>query len=632
VTARAVNRRSLTPAQPPEQQSSEHSENECFRDIAETLPVVLAVANADLSQFLFVNRAYEALWGKTVESLYANPLSCVEAVHPEDQPALRKAIDGLVQGRPVEGVECRLPQPDGSMRWVLCRGRPVRNGSGQIVRLVGISEDITEQKRVENSLRESEDRYRDLVEHSSDLLCTHDLQGNLLSVNEAPLKILGYTREELFSKPLRGFVTEEAKPLCDLYLKQIQKTGFAKGLLPVVTKTGDVRLWEYSNSLRQEGVSSPIVRGLAHDVTEQKRMETALRKSEEKFSKAFHASPVDMIITSLDTGQILDANERVARSTGLTREQLIGRSSVELGMWFDPADRAAIVEEMLQNGRVTKREKAFRSPSGKTVFRLFSAEPIRLNDLPCMLVISEDVTERKKAEQDVRQLSSRLLRLHDQEHRNIARELHDSTGQDLVALSALLVQLQDEIPSTRRKSHKIVSQALAVAERCIRDVRTLSYVLYPPMLEETGLRDAISHYVKTYSRRTSIEVALEISPRFGRLSRDVELALFRVAQESLTNIQRHSGSYVAKVCLKRTPAMVCLEVSDKGRGISGFDPKCPETHLLGCGGVGLYSMAERLKQVGGKFEMESSSSGTTIRGVIPIHEKETGNDTHTSCR
>jgi len=110
-------------------------------------------------------------------------------------------------------------------------------------------------------------RYKDLVEHLSDLICTHDLQGILLSVNEAPLQILGYTREEMLNRPLRDFVTEEAKAKCDEYLLQVQRDGIASGVLPVLTKSGKVRLWEYNNSVRSASVSSPIVRGLAHDVT-----------------------------------------------------------------------------------------------------------------------------------------------------------------------------------------------------------------------------------------------------------------------------------------------------------------------------------------------------------------------------
>ncbi len=167
------------------------------------------------------------------------------------------------------------------------------DGDGKVSGFVALTEDITDRKRAEDALRESEDRYRDLVENSSDLICTHDAQGILLSVNETPLRILGYSRGELLNKPLRDFVTPETRPLCDAYLAQVQRDGFAKGLLPVVAKNGEVRLWEYNNSLRKEGVSSPVVRGIAHDVTEQKRAEAALRRSEEKFSKAFRSSPVE---------------------------------------------------------------------------------------------------------------------------------------------------------------------------------------------------------------------------------------------------------------------------------------------------------------------------------------------------
>jgi PAS domain S-box-containing protein len=617
-TARKI--RAPLPGVEGNRQGSELSTLEYFRDIANNLPVVLAVATADLSKFLFVNRAYEEVWGRAVESLYADSMSFLNAVHPEDQGPLREGLQGLIRGEPIREMECRLIRDDGTTSCVLCRGFPVRDADGHVVRLVGTAQDITQLKSVENAVRESEDRYRDLVEHSNDLLCTHDLQGNILSVNEAPLKILGYAREDLLGKPLRDFVIPEAQALCDLYLAQIQKDGFAKGLLPVQTKSGEVRLWEYNNSLREEGVSSPIVRGLAHDVTDQKNVEAALRKSEEKFSKAFRASPVEMVITTLESDRLIDFNESFEKSTGMSREALLGRTTLELGMWTSATERAAVVEDIRRDGRVLKREIQVHMRPGETSFKLFSAEPIRLGGEQCLIVVSEDITERKKAEQDVQRLSSRLLRLHDKERRNIARDLHDSTGQDLTGLSALLIQIQDQIPASNRKARKTVSQALAVAEHCIRDVRTLSYVLHPAMLEETGLKDAISYYIKGYTKRTRIKVDLEISPHFGRLNRDVELALFRVVQESLTNIHRHSGSGLAKVRLKRLPGTVSLEISDQGQGIPGLEGKVTPRHLMSHG-VGLFSMAERIKQVGGHFEVDSSSSGTTVRGVIPINEE-----------
>lgn len=597
--------------------ASELQDSKHFREIADTLPVVLALASADLTKFLFVNRAYETIWGRTVQSLYANSLSFVEPIHPEDQPRLREGLAGLIAGRPIDGLECRLMQPDRSIRWVWCRGFPVLDAQGRIVHLVGTAQDISEMKRAEMSLRESEDRYRDLVEHSNDLICTHDLAGNILSVNETPLKILGYSREEMLQKPLRDFVAKEAKPLCDLYLEEIAKKGVATGLLPVLTKRGEVRLWEYHNSVRQAGVRSPIVRGVAHDVTEQKRAEAALRKSEEKFSKAFRASPVEMFISTLESGRLLDVNESFEKSPGVSRDQLIGRTKLELGIWQSAEQRAAVVEEIKANGRIRKREMQVRMPSGETVFRLFSAEMIWLNGIQCLLVVSEDITERKRAEEAVRHLTSKLLRLHDEERRNIARDLHDSTGQDLAGLSTLLMQTRDDIPRSNRKARKAIAKALAVTELCIREVRTLSYVLHPPMLEETGLKDALSHYIKEYQKRTGIDVSVEISPDFGRLNREVELALFRVAQESLTNIHRHSGSEKARIRLEHNSDTVCLEVRDWGGGIPALQSNQGAQDLL-ASGVGLSSMAERLTQAGGRLEVDSDSSGTTVRGIVPL--------------
>jgi signal transduction histidine kinase len=230
-----------------------------------------------------------------------------------------------------------------------------------------------------------------------------------------------------------------------------------------------------------------------------------------------------------------------------------------------------------------------------------------------------DIEDRKQAEEQLRRLSGQILRLQDEERRRIARELHDSTGQNLVALATSLSQLHASVPSSGRKLRKLASQCQALADQCIREVRTLSYLLHPPMLDEAGLEDAIRHYADGFAERTGIKVELEISPRFERMTPDVEVALFRVVQESLTNIQRHSGSLQAKIRIERDAGKITLEISDKGSGISGNLRRRNGKLSFGLG-VGIPSMHERVKLIGGQLDIESSSSGTMVRVTIPVDD------------
>jgi signal transduction histidine kinase len=230
-----------------------------------------------------------------------------------------------------------------------------------------------------------------------------------------------------------------------------------------------------------------------------------------------------------------------------------------------------------------------------------------------------DITESVQAEEELRRLSGQLLRLQDEERRRIATDLHDSTGQDLVALATTLSQLQASIPSSSRKLRKLASECQALADRCVREVRTLSYLLHPPMLDEAGLEDAIFHYVDGFIGRTGIKVALVVSPHFGRITPDVEMALFRVVQESLTNIQRHSGSTQARIRIERHPGKTTLEISDKGSGIPGNLRRQNGKLSFGLG-VGIPSMQERVALIGGQLDIESSSGGTTVRVTIPADD------------
>jgi signal transduction histidine kinase len=232
-----------------------------------------------------------------------------------------------------------------------------------------------------------------------------------------------------------------------------------------------------------------------------------------------------------------------------------------------------------------------------------------------------DITDRKRAEEGLRRLSGQLLRLQDEERRRIARDLHDSTGQDLVALATMLSQLRGSIPSGERKSRRLHSECKALADHCVREVRTLSYLLHPPVLDQAGLEHAIRDYVQGFTTRSGIQVELELSPCVERMARDVELALFRVVQEGLTNIQRHSGSQQAKIRIYRNSGLT-LEISDLGRGVSASVYRRNEEPRFQVG-VGIPSMQERVKLIGGRLDIVSTNHGTTVRVTIPLGGERT---------
>jgi PAS domain S-box-containing protein len=230
-----------------------------------------------------------------------------------------------------------------------------------------------------------------------------------------------------------------------------------------------------------------------------------------------------------------------------------------------------------------------------------------------------DITERKRSEERVRKLTGSILRSQDEERRRIARELHDSTGQDLVALATVVEQIRESVPSRDRKTRRLLFDVKALADKCVRDLRTLSYVLHPPALDQAGLVGALREHVKGFTKRSGIQVEVEVSPHVTRMAPDIELALFRVIQESLTNIRRHSGSQHAKIRMNRNSDLT-LEISDSHRSSSArLRTDTSESPFQF--GVGIASMQERIISIGGRLEIYSTSSGTIVRVTIPVGER-----------
>ena len=263
---------------------------EKFHQMADNIQEIFWMVDAFTKQAIYVNPAFEQITGRTCASLQEDPLSYREIIHPDDRAHVLSRLDEAQRTGKFD-EEFRITRPDGSIRWVGARGFPIFDARGNIYRLAGVVQDITGRKQSEAVFRESEDRYRDLVEHSQDLLCTHDLSGRLLSANPTPARILGYSVEELLQIPMRELIAPETRGLFDEYLSAIKRDGAAEGLLVLLTRSGERRIWAYHNTLRTEGLPSPIVRGMAHDVTQQRQAEHALRKSEERFRVALKNSP-----------------------------------------------------------------------------------------------------------------------------------------------------------------------------------------------------------------------------------------------------------------------------------------------------------------------------------------------------
>jgi signal transduction histidine kinase len=233
--------------------------------------------------------------------------------------------------------------------------------------------------------------------------------------------------------------------------------------------------------------------------------------------------------------------------------------------------------------------------------------------------VQQRTAELNDANHNLSELSARLLRLQDEERRRIARELHDSVGQTLAALSMNLSAVGSEIERLTKTAGLVADSATLVNDMST-DIRTISYLLHPPLLDEAGLSSALTWYVKGFSERSKIEIDLDIPEDFGRLPRDLETAVFRIVQECLTNIHRHADSQVAKIRIAQRDGHIQVEVKDQGKGIPALKRTEIISSATGTPGVGIRGMRERLRQLGGTLELHSDGEGkgTLVAALLPV--------------
>jgi len=242
-------------------------------------------------------------------------------------------------------------------------------------------------------------------------------------------------------------------------------------------------------------------------------------------------------------------------------------------------------------------------------------EKLRQAQTELELRVRDRTQELERVQMDLRDLSGKLLQLQDEERRRIARDLHDTAGQTLAVLGMNLGLLEQWAENGNAEFVEKIREAQELLQRVTREVRTTSYLLHPPLLDESGLPAALRLYIDGLTERTDLDIELSVSDEFGRLRKETELAMFRMIQECLTNILRHADSNTAEIRVMRTGEQVTLEIQDHGKGIS-------DQRLLaindGRSGVGIRGMRDRVRHLNGKINVSSAGSGTTVSITLPI--------------
>jgi len=462
-------------------------------------------------------------------------------------------------------------------------------------------------------------RYVELFEEAPDPYLATDSAGVIIEANHAATMFLDRARNSLVRKPLSVFVAPDERRAFLARLSQL-RTGDETG------QRWELRIQPHNGrtfhaavsvtTVRDGGGNLVRVRWLLRNITDRKSAEALATSTRREVENIMESIPDVLYVLDTET-RLVRWNTQLEIVTGLARPTLARMRAPDLVVDDDRAALDRSIGQALATG-YSQTEARLRSADGSPV--PFQCITVPLKNSTGAIVgltgIARDISERKQAEAALTGLSSQLLRLQDEERRRIARELHDSTAQNLAGLAMNLSLVAKGAKRLDAPARKALAESAALTEQSLEEIRTISYLLHPPLLDEIGLVSAVRWYATGFAERSGVHVDVDVAPSVGRMVPAVEMTLFRIVQESLTNVHRHSRGTAVNIRVALQPTAVTLEIADNGVGMT--PSQASDGHGGNRLGVGIMGMRERVHQLGGTLDIRFGDSGTTVHATIPL--------------
>jgi len=616
VAGLVINARDISDRKRAENALRQSEEN--WRSVTENSPDHIMLLDRD-AKIEFINHTVPDL---DRDEVVGTPI--YDYVPPEFRPDIEACFQRVLKtGRP-DQYEVDYYTAEGEVQSFEARVGPVTR-DGQVVGLAVDSTDVTARKRAAERLRSSEQRYRTLFEGANDAIFIMD-QDRFVDCNQMALKMFWCeTKEEVVGRTAWEFGPPTQPDGQDSRSKGEPLIGAALAGEPQrfywKCKRKDGALIDTEMSLsRMDLVSKVYVQAAVRDITARRQAEEALRESEERFKAIAEATPITMAITRMADGQILYANDNFFQTFGLAGSGIAEISTPDV--YVHPSDRQLLLQALRRDGKLVGHELELKRADGTRFWVLGAFQVLTFDGEEAIFGSLHDITDRKRmekqlraSEEQLRSLAKRLAQSEETERQRLSRELHDRTGQELAALGISLNLLRGQLAEEGLpEAADRLDDALDQVEQTARHVRDLMSDLRPAVLDDYGVPAALRWYADQFTKRTGVSLDVAEHGEVPRMPRDLETALFRIAQEALTNVAKHARAKKATVSLSATERGVEMAVTDDG---AGFDVDEQARSTEG-GRWGMVTMRERALAVGGSLQVESKpGKGTRVTAEVP---------------